>query len=186
MVCLIGLIGCGGENKEAHNSAQETKELITLKPYSEPLPDSVKNRRFEHGATSPDALGKKLLQALSENDTTKLMQIAVNETEYLNWIWPEEPSSDPKFNIPLAFAWGNLHRDSFKGLKQMRHSHAGKKLSFVSFEVAGESIYHQTYTYHRKPVLVMEDENGKQKQIGNLGTMVEMNGTYKFLFYKKD
>ncbi|ACF14196.1 hypothetical protein Ctha_1739 [Chloroherpeton thalassium ATCC 35110] len=183
ILSLVGFMGCG--KKEVKQKVQE-KEPATLRPYSEPLPDSVKNRAFEYGAVSPDSLAKKLVLALAENDTTKLLQLAVSRTEYLNWIWPEEPASDPKFNIPLEFAWGNLYRDSYKGAKKMLKYYGGKKLSFVSFEIKGESVYHQTYVYHRNPVLVVENESGKQKQIENLGTIVEMNGNFKFLFYKKD
>ena len=180
---FFGLVGCG--KKETKPEAQP-KEPITLRPYSEPLPDSVKSRAFAPKMATPDSLAKALVFALAKNDTAQLLALAVNEKEYLNWIWPEEPASDPKFNIPLEFAWGNLYRDSYKGLKGMLKIYGGKNLKFTSFEIKGESLFHQTYVYHRNPVLMVETEAGQTRQIENLGTMVEMNGGYKFLFYKKD
>ncbi len=182
---LVLILGCG-EKKTKQKNKEVYREPITLKPYSEPLPDSVLNRKFSYGADSPKQLAMALVNVLNKKDSLGLWNYAVNEKEYLNWIWPEEPSSDPKFNIPLEFAWENLYRDSYKGLKKLHKKYGGKELELVSMKLLGEKIKHQTYMYHREPELKIKYPDGSTDVISEIGTIVELNGRYKVLFYSKD
>ncbi len=182
----IGLFfGCG-EKKTSEKQPLVDKEPHTLKPYKEPLADSILSRSLSHAYSTPDSLGRAIINALIAKDSLSLINLTINQNEYLNWIWPEEPSSDPKFNIPLDFAWENLNRDSYMGLKKVFSRYAGKDLELVSMKLLGEKIKHQTYTYHRDPELKIKYADGSTDVIHHIGTIVEMNNKYKVLFYKKD
>lgn len=185
MMVLLVCFGCNNKQPEQQQKVIK-KDPVTLTPYSEPLPDSVLNRQFSYGAQSPEELGRAIINVLNEKDTLGLWNYAINKEEYLNWIWPEEPSSDPKFNIPLDFAWENLYRDSKKGLKVLMKKYGGKEIKFVSLTLPGKKIKHQTYTFHRDPELKITLPDGNEDVISEIGTIVEMNGLYKVLFYRKN
>jgi len=187
MILVLG-VGCSSKKKNQLNQEkiQSSEEIVTLKPYSLPLPDSVKSRQFKNGFKNIEEFGEAIVHAVVNRDTKSLSNIMLEKDEYIHWIWPEEPSSDPKFNIPLDFAWENLYRDSKKGLKVLMKKYGGKDIKFVSLTLPGKKIKHQTYTFHRDPELKITLPDGNEDVISEIGTIVEMNGLYKVLFYRKD
>ncbi len=178
LVALATAVGC--QKKKA--PVEEPQEEVTLRPYATPLHDSILARRFDVEFKTPETLCEKMLEYLEKMDTVGLIRITVSQSEYLNWIWPEEPASQPKFNIPLSFAWDNLYLNSVKALYKILYKYGGRKWQFASLSFE-ESVPHQTYIYHRKPKLMAVDENGQEIQIKGLGTVVEMNRQFKFLYY---
>ncbi len=175
---LVISVGC--QKKKA--PVEEPQEEVTLRPYPTPLHDSILARRFDVEFRTPEELCEKMLEYLEKRDTTELIKITVSQVEYLNWIWQEEPASQPKFNIPLSFAWDNLYLNTVKALYKIIDRYGRKKWQFASLTFE-ESVPHQTYIYHRKPKLMVTDEKGREVQIKGLGTIVEMNRQFKFLNY---
>ncbi|MCS7014182.1 MAG: hypothetical protein RMI34_06800 [Chloroherpetonaceae bacterium] len=153
-------------------------------PYPEPLPDSVKQRQLSHSARTPEELIDIALEALAKRDTATLKNIMINEYEFRNWLWPEFPASLPVMNISPDFAWQNLLQNSEKGLRLALEKYGGKKFSYVSHRFLKGQDYYQTFIVHTQTRVVIADSLGRQREMKELGSFVEMNGRYKLMSYR--
>ncbi|MFN3427407.1 MAG: hypothetical protein ACK41G_07540 [Candidatus Thermochlorobacter sp.] len=153
-------------------------------PYPEPLPDSVKQRQLSYSARTPEELIDMALEALAKKDTTTLKNLMINEYEFRNWLWPEFPASLPIMNISPDFAWQNLLQNSEKGLRRALEKYGGKKFSYVSHRFLKGQDYYQTFVVHTQTRVVVADSLGRQREMKELGSFVEMNGRYKLMSYR--
>lgn len=153
-------------------------------PYPEPWPDSIKQRQLSHSARTPEELIDIALEALAKRDTATLKNIMINEYEFRYWLWPEFPASLPIMNISPDFAWQNLLQNSEKGLKQALSKYGGKKFSYVSHRFLKGQDYYQTFIVHTQTRVIVADSLGRQREIKELGSFVEMNGRYKLMSYR--
>jgi len=162
---------------------QEAFYKSKVRPYPEPLPDSVRARRLKNGLRSAEALCDEFLLALQRRDTTRLFDLAISQEEYLRWIWLEQPASKPIFNIPLEFVWENNWRNSVKGAYKALYDYGGTKLAFASIDYKEGADAYQSYTFYVKPVITVADSTGKKYTLRSMSAIVEMNGLYKVLNY---
>lgn len=154
------------------------------KPYSNPLPDSVKQRRLSSGETSIERLCQLMLLAVEKRDTAQLLKMIVTQKEYKNWIWPEQAINNPKANVPVSFVWGNIVRKDGRGIDEMIAEYGGKKLNFVSIDFK-ENDLHQTYIIHDGAEVTFTDDQGITYTVKNVGAVIEMNNLFKFLYYRQ-
>ncbi len=193
---LLACSACGvvpeKQTAQKNDSLQAYKDSLAkleafykskIRPYPEPLPDSVKARRLKNGARSAEALCDEFLLALQKRDTTRLFELTISREEYLNWIWKELPTSKPIFNIPLDFVWENNWRNSVKGAYKALYDYGGMKLSFAGLTYKEAVDAYQTYVFHLKPILTVADSAGKTYTLKSMSAIVEMNGLFKVLNY---
>lgn len=154
------------------------------RPYSEPLPDTVRARTFGAVFASPEALLDTLIHALEKRDTLTLQKLLVSKKEYRQWLWPEYPASWPVLNMPVEFAWGNLQAKTFRGLRYMIRTYGGQPLAYVSHSFEKKDPY-QTFTIHERPHVVVADTTGKEIELKEIGSIVEMNGSYKLISFRE-
>ncbi len=187
------MAACGSPEKNAaqksqspdeQDSAFAVKEVPRPRPYPEPLPDSVKQRRFAFAANTPEELCDMLLAALAKSDTATLVKLMVNEYEFKNWLWHEFPASQPIMNVPIDFAWQNLLQNSDKGLRLALGKYAGQKLYYVSHKFLEGQDRYQTFTVHTKTRVTAADSLGRKYEMKVFGSFVEMNGRFKLMSYR--
>jgi len=176
-----------GEKSSINDRYEDTlavKEVPKPRPYPEPLPDSVKQRRFVYGADTQEELCDILLDALARQDTLTLTRLMVSEYEFKNWLWWEFPASQPIRNVPVDFAWGNLLQNADKGLRQALGKYSGRRLYYVSHKFLEGQDRYQTFIVHTKTRVTAADSTGRQYEIKVFGSFVEMNGRFKLMSYR--
>lgn len=141
-------------------------------------PSKLKNS-FE----SPEDLGKAVVSALNVKDGESLHRYRVDEEEYIGYMWYSFPASQPKYNIPEDFAWDNLNIKCIKGVTKWVNQYGDRDLEFQKIEFVNPTEKYDGFSLLRGTVLHVKTNDGKEKTLHILGSVVEMDGRYKLLSY---
>jgi hypothetical protein len=93
---------------------------------------------FPGSASSLDALGRRVLQALSAGDTASLQELRLSEREHNDVVWPELPASNPEANFPLDFAWRNVQLRNARDLARILTWYRSRELDLERVECRGK------------------------------------------------
>ncbi len=156
--------------------------LAVLLVYSSTV--SCKKSIWEDSFDSPDQLGLAVVDALNTKDIEKLNRLRVQREEYLDWIWPEFPASQPPSNFPGDFAWSNLNKKCHIGMKKWIARYGGQNLEFVAIRFDGDTKTYTGFQLLRGPVLMLKNATGEKGELRILGSVVVKNGRYKLLSYE--
>ncbi|MCS6988325.1 MAG: hypothetical protein NZM06_02295 [Chloroherpetonaceae bacterium] len=194
ILCVVLVASCQSKKEE-----KPSQKVVAAKPvpppvlkvaddgkpirYPEPLPDSVKARKFQDGYDSINSLIFAVLDALEKKDTTRLVRAMISQKEFSNWLWWEFPASIPE-NAPLDFAWDNLARKADRGLRWLLSDYGGQKLRYVSHRFEEGEDKYQTFKVHSKTRVVVKDSLGNEHTLTQIGSVVEMNGSFKLMSYR--
>jgi hypothetical protein len=146
--------------------------------------------KLADAASSSEALFDRFLAALAAKDPDALHRLRVTEAEYRDIMLPGSvPEGQPlrKPTPDLAdFAWGRLNTRSSYYEQYLLQAFGGRhlKVKAVKYD-KGEGRY-ASYAAHRQVRLEVEDEN--TGEIGELatGSVIEMDGAFKFISYIRD
>ena len=133
---------------------------------------------------SPGQLGLAVVDALNNKDIERLNRLRVQREEYLDWIWPEFPASQPPSNFPGDFAWSNLNKKCNIGMKKWIARHGGQNLEFVAIRFDGDTETYKGFQLLRGTVLMLKNAAGEKGELKILGSVVVKNGSYKLLSYE--
>ncbi len=182
IVLLAILAGC--DSRTANEQTKKTADETAAVP-GNTLPDSVLARRFSPEFASVDALADAFLLAVRKRDREALAAMLINEREFNDWLWPEFPASDPAMNVPEDFAWQNLAIKSDKGLKRILREIGGRSYLLVSVLFTDADEHFKYFTVRGGSRIEALDEQAKNASIRYVGSVVEMNGTFKFMSYRE-
>lgn len=182
LLLLAAFTGCAKTEKPKADNAP--LERPKPRPYPDELPDSVKSRVLSNSFKLPEELFDNLFEALERKDTSALIGMMISEKEFKEWLWWEFPASRPVANVPIDFAWQNHAQNSSKGLRLALRKYGGKKLVYVSHRFEEGEDKYQSFIIHTKTRVTAVDTTGKELEIKEFGSVVEMNGRYKLLSYR--
>ncbi|HOJ03184.1 MAG TPA: hypothetical protein PK916_04190 [Bacteroidota bacterium] len=181
VIVLLLLAACG-KRESAERPAADSTAVVEAAPT---LPDSVLSRRFTPEFTTPEALAQAFLQAVEKKDRKGLHALLVSEREFNDWLWPEFPASDPAMNVPQDFAWSNLAVKSDKGLRRILRDIGGQKLTLASVYCNEPEELYRSFVVQGGTAMDVVDAQGLTATLDILGSMVRLNGTYKFMSYRE-
>jgi hypothetical protein len=135
--------------------------------------------RLAGSRPSLDELAVDFLEALHSGDEQRIRQLALSKDEFVQYVWPELPASDPSTNLNSDFIWEQTYIHSLADLSGTLYKHKGRKyeLSEVRFE-DGTKDYGK-YKVHRDARLRVINENGKEGELNLFGSVLEMEGEFK-------
>ena len=135
---------------------------------------------------SVEALSTAVLQAVENLDQNRLRELALNEEEFREHVWPELPAARPERNLPFSYVWGDLRQKSALALDQTLARHGGRRYALVSVRFDGETTRYQSYAVYRATVLRVRDESGAASELRLFGSSLEKDGTWKVFSYVVD
>ncbi len=147
--------------------------------------DSLSARRFEPAFISVDDLVLAFLEAVAIKDAAALRSLLVSEREFNEWLWPEFPMSDPSMNVPEGFAWQNLASKSDKGLRAILKVLGGKSYTARNIRFLDPEEKYRSFKVLSGTRLDLTNARETLTDISFLGSVVELNGTYKFMSYRE-
>lgn len=148
-------------------------------------PHDHATRRFHPTFTSQDELLHAFADALHRRDATALRALLVSEREFNDWLWPEFPMSDPAMNVPEGFAWNNLAVKSDKGLRALLRQHGGTRLQVRGVRFTEAEDRYAGFTLLGGTRIDATNADGREWEISRAGSIVVLNGTFKFLSYRE-
>ena len=141
-------------------------------------------------APSSSALVDRFLTALAAKDPDALHRLRVTEAEYREILLPGSvPEGQPLKTLTpefADFAWGRLDTRCRYYEQYLLERYGGRRLTVRrSTYEKGETRY-ATYTAHRQLRMELEDETtGEDGELAT-GSIVEVDGGFKFISYIKD
>jgi hypothetical protein len=142
--------------------------------------------QVEHAEGSPDALALAVLRAIHERDAVRLRELALNEREFREVVWPELPAADPERNLPFSYVWGDLRTRSDAHLAAALERHGGEVLHLVQVRFTGGTTDYRTFLVHRRTELTVVDDAGAEYELRLFGSVFEQNGRFKVFSYSVD
>jgi hypothetical protein len=139
-----------------------------------------------HSFESPEALARAVLDALERKDVDLLNNLAVNEAEFREHVWPELPASRPERKLPFSYVWGDLHQKSDGALALTLVRHGGRRYEFLGLQFAGGTTPYQSYNVHRESEITVRDDRGGEQTIRLFGSVLEEGATFKVFSYVVD
>ena len=134
---------------------------------------------WKNSLDSPDHLGLVVVDALNQKDIVQLNELRVQREEYLSWIYP----SFPKSNFSPDFAWSNLNKKCYVGMKRWINRYGGLNLSFVNIRFDEPTESYDGFQLLRGTVLTLQNSAGQKGELKILGSVVMMDNRYKLLSY---
>ena len=189
VIWLILPEGEAGRNRVS--AAKQPDTSSTLQPTIDPfLPASPVlkprgRRSLLNAASSPEALARNFLTALNRNDKAAIQALRITKKEFCEYVWPELPSSRLP-NVTCDWAWEQATLNSLSGLSEVLPAHGKKRYEAVSIRFAKGTDRYQTYKVHKEPWLTIRDGAGKQQELRLFGSLLEMDGQYKFFSFVID
>jgi hypothetical protein len=136
-----------------------------------------------HSQESPEALARAVLVAIERRDAEALNNLALNEDEFREHVWPELPASRPERNLPLSYVWGDLHQKSNAALGQTLARHGGRKYELRAVRFTGEATEYSSYRVMRKSEVTVRDPQGGEQNLRVFGSVIEKGGRFKVFSY---
>jgi hypothetical protein len=136
---------------------------------------------------SPAAVAQAVVQALELEDLRTLEQLAVNEHEFQNIVWPRQPGARPERNLPWTYAWRDLAAKSRAQLRTRLNEWPRQRrwvVERITFD--GETTDYQTYRVMRKSRVTLRDASGRRVVARLFGSIIEQRGRYKVFSYVAD
>lgn len=135
---------------------------------------------------SAEALATAVLAAVERRDIVSLTQLALNEQEFREHVWPELPAARPERNLPFSYVWGDLHQKSESFLAQTIQEHGGRRYTLLGVRFDGESTAYPSYAVYRETVVRVRDESGRNVDLRVFGSSVVKDGHWKVFSYVTD
>lgn len=148
-------------------------------------PDSIRARRFIPAYGSIEVLAGAFLDAIARADAQALRDLLVTEEEFHAWLWPEFPMSDPAMNVPEGFAWRNLAVKSDKGLRKILREHGGRRYEVRWVRFVEDAEDYPSFRVLGGTRIDVRDGQGAPVTITAAGSVVQLNGHYKFMSFRE-
>jgi len=181
LLAFLLITGAGGGNETAAPFSASSLPLPTPPPRSKPS----EPRALINGQPSPEALAKRFLQYLAGKDAKAIQSLRLTKREFCEYVWPELPASRIP-NLTCDWAWERATLKSDGGLGELLAPRAGKRYELVHVRFAGGVEERYTYRIHKDTRLTLKDEDGTQKEVKALGSMLELDGKYKVFGFVSD
>jgi hypothetical protein len=136
---------------------------------------------------SPEALARAVLEAFAKEDVETLKNLPLSKEEFRLYVWPKLPASRPERNVPLDYAWGDLHEKSVHAIASNFNRYKGRKFELISIRFKKGKTDYGSFIVHRESAMRVKDvETGKEMDLALFGSVMEWRGKYKLFSYVTD
>jgi hypothetical protein len=135
---------------------------------------------------SADALASEVLAALARRDAARLQQLALNEDEFRDVVWPELPAARRERNLTADYVWRDLHAKSRVGLEALIAEYGGQPLQLERVEYQGETTQHRSFLVRRNAIVIARNGDGQEQRLRLFGSIVERDGGFKIFSFNVD
>lgn len=142
--------------------------------------------RVENTQASIEVLASAVIEAVERRDVDRLHDLALNEQEFREVVWPDLPAARPERNMPVDYVWSDLHMKSATSLERTLNRYAETPMTLVEVRFDGETSHYGRYVVRRETVVVVKAADGRQHDVRLFGSVFEQDGRYKVFSYNVD
>jgi hypothetical protein len=156
-----------------------------------PAPAAIQRPRpaLRNASASVEELIDRFIKALAAGDRRALSRLRVDKAEYLRLILPgtTEPGQPPKrySSDVRRFAWDMLDNRCRFWESTLLNTYGGRDLTIDRLEYREGVKRYAGYTAYRQLALDVRDPSGAAQEL-RTGSIVEIDGRYKFISFVRD
>lgn len=150
----------------------------------EKLPPS--RLRLSGAAKSLDDLVLTLEVALAEHDTTRLLDLMIDEREYREILYPAFPAAHPPMNAIFETLWVTHFPDAHRGLMLLLREYGGRDVRILGVRFARPDQDFVNFTLHEKSYVDAEIDGVREDNLRLFGSVVRVGDQWKVLSYPDD
>lgn len=191
VVLLAVLPACTGQRGEATDRADLTKAGAEEEPSARATRSAAEGTEarpgdrpagLKGGYDSIDALIGAFLGALHARDMRGIGELMVTRDEYRDLLFPHFQAG--KEGDPVEFHWTLLSTKSVSGVRAAVKEHGGRELELLGVRFKSETRDYGPFRLTGRPRLqVRQVSTGETGELRVLGSIVELEGQYKFLSF---
>ena len=134
--------------------------------------------------TSPEALAKAALSAVTATDEEILSALMITRDEYETLLWPSLPDRN---QMPFDFAWSLTGPRSRKARRVVLEEYGGLPLELVKVDLGKDVEEYEAFTLYREArMTVRRTDTGLEETFPLMDVLVVMRGGWKFLNFAED
>jgi hypothetical protein len=177
---IASAVGCGGAAKEPAADALAAPP-DTARSYE--IPELPPEKLTLTGAASLDDLVRTVERGLAEQDTTRLLDLMINEREYREIIYPALPAAHPPINAPFETLWVTHYPDAYGGLMRILRLYGGHDVEIlaVRFEAPDQDFVNFTLHENSRVDIVVDGRREDDRRL--FGSVIHAGGGWKVLSY---
>ena len=200
LACLVfgvvaspGLSGCGPPERGPSPSSEsgdfateiEAPADSTERSYRiERLPPS--KLRLRGAAASLDDLLLTLEVALVEHDTTRLLDLMIDEREYREILYPAFPAAHPPINAGFETLWVTHFPDAHRGLMRLVGTYGGRDVRILQVRFDRPDQDFVNFILHESRHVDAEIGGVREDDLRLFGSVVRVGDQWKVLSYPDD
>lgn len=135
------------------------------------------------GTRSRDALVRKFISALATNDSSALREMSLTAREFADLVYPESPYTHPPYRQSPALVWNQIRNPSSSGLTRLLRRIGGTRLEYVSHSCDRSPDHQGANVIWAGCTVRIVDQNRDTTSQRLFGSIIERDGTYKFVSY---
>lgn len=129
--------------------------------------------------SSPEALARAALAAVTANDEEGLSALMITRAEYAELLWPALPD---RHYMPFDFVWSLTGPRSRKARREVLGEYGGFPLELVRVDLGEDVEAYEEFTLYRDArMTVRRTDTGQEGSFPLMDVLVVMRGGWKFL-----
>jgi hypothetical protein len=181
IVAALSLIGCTSKTGTGTlTNDSRPKEEVDLSNASPPTEEVG----LINASRSVDELGRRMIQALNDEDREALTALAMTKEEYRRYIFPGlEIGKVEQWQKAYDFVWGTVHDRSSYRLTSILRKYGGQQLEYIGMRVTETAPWHLDCIVHRNAFITIKNARGTETEVELFAGMAEINNQFKIICF---
>lgn len=146
--------------------------------------DVAQDSPLSNARTSPEALARAALEAVTANDDEALAALLITREEYETLLWPVLPDRE---YMPFDFVWSITSPRSRKARNEVLGEYGGIPLELVRVDLGEDIEAYDAFTLYRDArMTVRRTDTGMEGSFPLMDALVFMGGGWKFMNFVED
>jgi hypothetical protein len=176
MVAALSLTGCTGSCTSRPGTDKQINASRTMETGA-----------LTNASRSMDELGRRVIQALNDEDRGALAALAMTKEEYRLHIFPGlEIGKVEQWQKAYDFVWGTVYDRSNYRLTSIVRKYGGRQLEYIGIRVDDTEPWHLDCIVHKKALITIKDASGAEQEAELFAGMAEINNGFKIISFDVD
>ncbi|MFN2315037.1 MAG: hypothetical protein ABR551_04780 [Gemmatimonadales bacterium] len=142
--------------------------------------------RLRDGADGREALVERLIRAVEQRDTLELQRLVLQRDEFIALYYPHTHFTAPPYELSPALLWFQMQNLSSRGITRLMQRDGGRSLGYVGHTCPAAPQEQERNRLWEGCVVRVQDSLGTTRVRRIFGTMLERDGTWKFLTFANE
>lgn len=138
------------------------------------------------GSVSREALVRRFMKALAEDDSADLRAMALSAREFADLVYPESPYTHPPYRQSPALVWNQIQNPSASGLTRLVRRLGEQPLRYLDHKCDASPDRQGRNLVWTDCVLRLSGPNGDTTTHRLFGSIIQRGGKFKIASYSNE